>query len=135
MRHRLFMHVVWTTRNRQALVDLQAAEFLVEYLPVIARQERARLIEVGVVSTHLHLLLRVHPSTELPRLLQRMKGGSAMALNRLRGSSNAAVRWAKGYNIESVSVRALGDVVCYIRDQHHHHPGDAIAGWPRNPSL
>jgi len=135
MRHRLFMHVVWTTRNRQALVDLQAAEFLAEHLPVIARQERARLIQAGIVSTHVHVLLRIHPSTELSRLLQRMKGGTAMALNRLRGPSTPAVRWAKGSNIESVSVRALSDVLRYIRDQHRHHPGDAIAGWPRNPSL
>ena len=32
---------------------------------------------MGVVRSHLHLLIRLHPTTSIPRLLQRMKGGSS----------------------------------------------------------
>jgi len=135
MRHRLFIHVVWTTRYRQATLCLESAEYLAEHLPIIARQERARVIETGIVSTHLHLLMRVHPTTEVPRLPQRMKGGTAVMLNRIRGGSRPPIRWAKGYNVESISSRALDVVARYVRDQHHHHPGDAIPDWPRNLSL
>lgn len=69
--------IVWTTRDRHATIDRHRATYLWEHLPIIARQERARILELGIVTTHLHLLVRLHPSTVIPRLLQRMKGGTA----------------------------------------------------------
>jgi len=44
------------------------------------------------------------------------------------------VRWAKGYNIDSVSLRALEAVASYVRDQPAHHPREKIVGWIA-PSL
>jgi REP element-mobilizing transposase RayT len=128
MRDRLFVHLVWTTRGRQPLIDADAARYLVNNLAIIARQERARVLEIGIVTTHLHLVVRLHPSTCIPRLMQRMKGGTAFGVNR-RDPKNSVVRWAKGYNIASISERALERVCVYVREQHHHHPGEAIPGW------
>lgn len=75
--HRLFVHVVWTTRNRAPLISASLAEFLWGYLPAIAFQERSHIVELGMVSTHVHLLLRLDVCTTIPRLIQRMKGGSS----------------------------------------------------------
>ena len=36
------------------------------------------------------------------------------------------VRWAKGYNIETVSPRALDDATRYVLRQAERHPGEAI---------
>jgi putative transposase len=127
MRHRIFMHVVWTTRQCAPLIDLAVAEYLAANLPIIARQERAHLLDLGIVSTHVHLLIRVHPTTSVTRLLQRMKGGTAAGINKRFAATD--LRWAKGYNIDSVSLRALKAVAAYVRDQHVHHPDEAIAGW------
>ena len=85
MHHQLLAHIVWTTRDREATIDRARAAYLWEHLPIIARQERARILELGIVATHLHLLLRLHPSTQLPRLLQRMKGGTAALINKQMG--------------------------------------------------
>ncbi len=133
MRHRIFLHLVWTTNRRNPTIDATAAEYLAEVLPIVARQERARILELGIVSTHVHLLLRLHPTTVIPRLVQRMKGGtSAGRISSARGIA-IRVRWARGYNAESVSTRALEVVGHYVRHQHHHHPVEAIAGWPPPP--
>lgn len=134
MRHRLFMHVVWTTRDRAPLIDLRMASDLADHLPRIASQERAEVLEVGIVATHLHLLLRLHPTTTIPRLLQRMKGGTAASTNRGRSHPASGLRWSRGYNIQSVSLQALGVVSAYVRNQHHHHPAEAIPGWPPEPT-
>ena len=72
--HRLYCHVVWTTRNRQPILDAGLARFLCGFLRAVARQERARVLEIGMVATHVHLLIRIHPATELSRLLQRLAG-------------------------------------------------------------
>ena len=76
MYHRLYCHIVWTTREREPLIDSGLARFLTRYLRTIARQERAHILEIGMVATHVHLLMRIDQGTSLPRLLQRLKGGS-----------------------------------------------------------
>src|SRR5512139_3589257 len=122
MHHQLLVHLVWTTRNRQPTIDQPRATYLWEHLPIIARQERARVLELGIVATHLHLLVRLHPSTVIPRLLQRMKGGTATLINRHVVSQEPALRWAKGYSVISVSPRQRDLAAAYVRHQPTHHP-------------
>jgi len=128
MRHRIHVHVTWTTRDREALIDTGAMRILERLLPRIARQERSVVLQLGVVRTHVHLLLRLHPTTSIPRLLQRLKGGSSVIVNRELGSTaRGGLRWAKGYNIDSISPRAVQAVRAYVRDQALRHPHEAIA--------
>jgi len=96
-------------------------------LPRIATQERALVLEIGIVRTHVHLLIQLHPTTAIPRLLQRMKGGTSVARHELR--------WAKGYNITSVHPAGLEMVRQYVRNQHLRHPTEAIPNWPPNVAL
>lgn len=131
MRARLYYHLTWTTWLRAATIHEAIARFLGRYLPAVARQERARLLELGIVRTHVHVLFEANPSTDLPRLVQRLKGGSS-ALARKEGHAqpNASFGWAKGYSMETVSPRALTAVRAYVRDQATRHPREAIPGCP-----
>ena len=139
MYHRILVHLVWTTRDRAPLIELTSAAYLAEHLPIIARQERTRLLELGIVATHVHLLMRLHPTSQVPRLLQRLKGGTAVGINRASDSLAPDLRWAKGYGVQSVSPRSAESVALYVRHQHIRHPDEAIRGWrgwlqPKNPS-
>ncbi len=129
MRDRLYVHIVWTTRGRLPTIDARVATFLARYLPAVAQQERSGLHALGIVQTHVHLLLQLHPTTSISRLLQRLKGGSATLANREGHATTRPLRWAKGYNVESVSPKALGAARAYVCDQARHHPKEAIAGW------
>jgi REP element-mobilizing transposase RayT len=100
------------------------------FLRDIVRQERAVVLALGLVSTHVHLLLRIHPTTSVPRLLQRLKGGSAVIGTRENHARPEPLRWGKGYSIISVSPTAVESVRDYVRAQHRHHPELAIPGWP-----
>jgi REP element-mobilizing transposase RayT len=135
MRSRLYVHVVWTTRDRQPLLDANVARFLTRFLRGVARQERAQVLEVGMVSEHLHLLARVDASTRLPRLLQRWKGGSATIANKEgHCAAGRPLRWSKGYTIQSVSPQSLAAVRTYVRAQSQHHPDRAIPDWQGDDS-
>src|SRR5689334_6500495 len=105
MRHRLYIHLVWTTRERLPLITHDVAEFLAINLPVIARQERGRLLEMGLVQTHIHTIVRIHPLTSITRLVQRFKGGTSTLLN--RRTATTKLKWAKGYNVDTVGMQAL----------------------------
>ncbi len=129
MRDRIYVHVTWTTRDRERLINRAIADFLAEFLPIICRQERANLEELGMVQTHVHLLVRVHPNTSIPRLLQRLKGGSSVLVSRYGYATDRPFGWAKGYDVESVSPRNVERGRSYIRNQDTRHPGEAIEGW------
>ena len=131
MRDRIFVHLTWTTRERAALIDARIASFLSHALPIITRQERGRVLAIGIVSNHVHVLARIHTTTRIPRLLQRLKGGTAMVANREGHATRRPLNWAKGYNIESVSRGALKKVREYVRSQAEHHPAHAIVGFSR----
>jgi len=130
MRHRLYCHLIWRTRDNAPLIDAPVARFLCRFFRAIAREERARVLEIGLVADHAHLLVRLHPETRLSRLVQRLKGSSAAVCRKERHSpAGRALRWSKGYTVQSVSPQALGAVRRYLRQQATHHPSAAIAGW------
>jgi putative transposase len=127
MRSRLFYHLVWTTRDRNPVLDAAAVRFLGRYLRSVARQERARILALGVVRTHVHVLLEASSTTLLPRLVQRFKGGSSALINREGHTEGPTpVRWAKGYAIHTVSARGLRAARAYVEGQDRHHPKEAI---------
>ena len=128
--HRLYFHIVWTTRDREPLISAEVATFLCSFLRAIAVQERVRILEIGMVTTHVHILARTNPMTDLSRLLQRLKGSSAAVANKERHApQNAPLRWAKGYSLHTIGSRQVIAVRDYLRKQSAHHPQHAIAGW------
>jgi putative transposase len=130
MFHQLFYHVVWTTRERRATITATLARFLDRVLRSIAHQERAEILELGMVSTHVHLLVRAHPMTVIPRLLQRLKGASsALAGKELGLIREQQLRWAHGYTIQTISPRMVETVRDYVQHQARRHPSEAIPGW------
>ncbi len=131
MRHRIYVHCVWTTRNRRRLIDATIADMLCPLIRNVAEQEKAVVLGIGMVQTHVHLLVRLHPTTAVPRFLQRIKGGSALLVTRqLELSETQALKWNKGYSMESASTRGLDNIMTYLRQQPDHHPLEAIPGWP-----
>lgn len=130
VRHRIYYHIVWTTRERAPVIDAGLATFICRFIRSVARQERAHILEIGIVSTHLHALLRAHPTTDLPRLLQRMKGGSSAVAGKEHHSTRGkTLKWSQGYSITSVSPRSLDAVRQYLRAQPTRHHGETIPDW------
>lgn len=126
MRHRLLFHIVWTTRVRAPLIDLEGARFLCRTLRPIATTHRAVVLEIGLVSTHIHLLVRSEPLADLAKMVGRMKGVTSRVAKR---DAIAPITWADGYDIETVSPGDEMKIRHYLRAQPFRHPGEAIGGW------
>ena len=130
MLHQLYLHVVWTTSDRAPLIDAPLARFLCRVLRALARRERSYILEIGMVRTHVHVLVRIHPTTRVASLVKRLKGAtSALAAQEGYAPEGARLYWAKGYSVHSVSGRALETVRQYLRCQPRHHPAEAILDW------
>lgn len=122
----LYVHLTWTTLQRQALINRDVAAFLYRFLPREARRHGARLLALGVVADHVHLVLRLPPVTNISRMVQGFKGASARIANRDGLMPRAPLRWAEGYDLRSVGVRRLQTVVDYVEQQASRHPNLAV---------
>ena len=129
--HRIYLHLVWTTRQRLPLITADRARMLDRYLRTTARHHHSRVMAIGMVSTHVHVLLKVEPVTALSVLVQALKGGSTTVLNR-EIHDGPPLRWARGYSMHSVSAKNLDAVRAYLAAQPGHHPHERIAGWTGN---
>ena len=130
MWHRLYYHLVWTTRLREPSLDAAAARFLCPFLRSVSARYRARILAVGAVSTHVHVLIAGDPQTDFPKLIGHLKGGSATTWNKLHAESAGwRMQWAAGYGLSTVGRAQVSTVREYLRRQPEHHPLERIEGW------
>ena len=126
----MYYHLVWTTRLREPSIDARGAEFLCNYFRSVAARYRAHIIAVGMVSTHVHVLLAGDPQTDFPKLIAHLKGGSATTWNKANAiKAGWRLRWAQGYGLSTVGRRQVDVVRHYLRRQPDHHPDERIEGW------
>jgi putative transposase len=125
---RIFAHLSWTTWARLPLIDDSVAEFLGRFLLAESKRQGARVIEIGVVSDHVHLLLELPPVYDVPRLVQGLKGASARLANRDGVSRHKSLRWATGYDLRSLGIRQLPHVAEYVRTQELKHGSPRPSG-------
>jgi len=130
---RIYAHLSWTTWARLPLIDEAVAEFLLRFLLAEAKRHGARVVEIGVVRDHIHLLLELPPAYDVPRLVQGLKGASARLANRDGISRNKSLRWEAGYDLRSVGIRQLPQVAAYVRDQELKHGSPRPTRQPASP--
>ena len=107
--HQLYFHLAWATRDRAPMIDAATRDFLEEFFRRTATRERAEIVALAILRTHVHMLLRTSPRIDLPRLTQFFKGGSSYAasrltrVRRLRRHGSHAEACARTHNAEAKS--------------------------------
>ena len=125
----LYAHLTWTTLRRARLIDAAVADLLRRFLPPQAARFGARVLAMGIVRDHVHLLLDLPAGCPVPQLVQQLKGASARVANRDGvASPDQPLRWDRGYDLRSVSPAALAATAEYVRGQAERHPLSRIPG-------
>src|SRR5213075_908678 len=94
MPFRFYANLSWTTWARLPLIDETVADFLGPFLLAEAKRHGARVVEMGIVRDHVHLLVELPPVYDAPRLVQGLKGASARIAMATRGGEASAGRRA-----------------------------------------
>jgi REP element-mobilizing transposase RayT len=125
----LYAHLTWTTLGRQPLIDAAVADMLRRFLPAQAERFGVLVMALGIVRDHVHMLLFLPAGCPIAQLVQALKGASARVANRDGvASADRPLRWARGYDLRSVSPQAVARVAEYVRDQGDRHPLSRIPG-------
>ncbi len=132
MYYRVCFHIVWTTLDRMPTIDFERAACLRRILPTAARENGGQLLGIGIVQTHLHVLVRATPRFDCARFVGRAKSVSSLLSRREGlGDPDRPLRWATGYSVTSVGPNEVGRIRQYVLGQARRHPEEAI---PEGPS-
>ena len=116
---RLHVHLVWTTWDRQRLLDPKSARRVYGRLTSICSTLGCAAIAIGGMEDHVHLLVSLHPSISVAELVRSLKvGTTAFARGILRCPEFA---WQVGYGAFTLRPDEREVVARYIAQQEVHH--------------
>jgi len=115
----LFVHVVFSTKEREKLIDPQWENRLHQYLGGTINGLKAAPLGVGGVADHVHLLISIGSTPALADIVRDIKRSSSGWIRETVGQKNFA--WQKGYGAFSVSASQRSKVREYIERQAEHH--------------
>ena len=113
-------HIVFSTKDRQPLIDAAIQNRLHEYLGGIVRGAGGVLYQIGGMPDHVHLLARLHPNRALSELLRDLKSCSTGWV-KATFKTHRMFQWQEGYGAFTVSKSDLPGVSDYIARQTEHH--------------
>ena len=116
----VYLHVVFSTKDRRPLITADVSLRLHEYLAGVARGNDCRLTAVGGVADHVHLLVSLGRKITIADLLREVKAGSSRWVHDTFPEMSGFA-WQSGYGAFSVSASMLGRVTAYIETQAEHH--------------
>ena len=116
----ILLHIVFSTKHRQAWVTPDIADRLYPYIGGIVRAERGVLQEIGGVEDHVHMYLRWRPDESVSNLMRTVKARSSKWVHDTFPALGPFA-WQEGYSVFSVSKSQEQAVKDYIAGQAEHH--------------
>ena len=117
---RVWLHLVWGTIERRALLPKPAAAKVSEHLTSYAATTGIYMKTNYVNADHVHALIDLPTNLCIEDTLHLMKGESSHWINEQRLVAGK-FGWARGYGVFSVSQSGVADVAKYIAGQEEHH--------------
>lgn len=113
----LHVHFIWSTKDREPLIDAQVAPRLWAYIGGIAKQNKLKPLSIGGHQNHVHALIGTTPTSSISEVAKRLKGVSSHWVSEtfpaLRGFT-----WQDGYGAFTVSKSNLPEVIAYIEKRY-----------------
>jgi putative transposase len=116
----MMVHVVFSTKDRQPLLDPVFEERLYPYFGGILRELGGRLLTVNGVEDHVHLLASMNATTSVAEITGKIKGSSSKWIHDTF-PDRSRFAWQRGYAAFSVSESQVERVTRYIARQKIHH--------------
>ena len=116
----IHIHVVFAVQNRMSLIQQSWNERLYQYMIAIIQKHGHKVLAIGGMPDHIHILFGFRPTQTLSDLMQEVKRDSSMWINQQRLVAGK-FSWQEGYSAFSYSKSHVSQVVKYIETQTEHH--------------
>jgi putative transposase len=117
---RNYIHIIFSTKNRQPLISESIENELFDYLGGVCKELDCNPVQVGGYLDHVHILCTLSKKIALMKLLQEVKQNSSKWI-KTKDESLKDFYWQDGYGAFSISPTNVDVVANYIATQKEHH--------------
>ena len=116
----LLYHIVFSTKDRRALITPEHEVRLYDYLGGTIRNVGGVSLELNGTEDHIHLLAKLRPDCALSDVLRELKANATGWMHEVFPSVKN-FSWQRGYGAFTVSQSNVESVRRYIARQKEHH--------------
>ena len=117
---KVYLHLVFSTLNREALIDENVQSTLFDYLGGICKGLKCNPVRIGGTADHVHILCLLSRKISQSKLVEEIKKESSKWM-KAQGEKYRHFYWQHGYGAFSVNPTETEIVVEYINNQKEHH--------------
>lgn len=112
-------HVIWCPKYRRKVLIQGVDNRLKDIIHLVCQEMKAEILELEIMSDHVHLLVEVDPQLGIHILIKKTKGRSSRLLRQefLWLRSKLPTLWTNSYFVSTVGGAPLQVVKQYIEDQ------------------
>lgn len=117
-----YYHIVFCTKSREMSIPKDRRDDMYRFIWKEIHTLGCRLLRIGGIANHVHMLIDLHPSVALSDLMKNVKGKSS---SWMRNSQKfiSFKGWASEYFASTVSPEHKYMIIEYIKGQESHHYG------------
>lgn len=116
----IFLHVVFSVKGRQNLIQKIWRDELYKYICGIVNGKKQKIYDIGGVADHIHILVSIKPDITISDLVRDIKANSSKWINDKRFVVGK-FKWQEGFGAFSYAKSQLDAVISYINNQEQHH--------------
>ena len=116
----LVYHAVFSTKGRAPMIIPEIRDDLYRYMGGIVKREDCVLLQIGGISDHVHMVIRLKPIYPLSEIMKKVKGSSSKWINEHKRLVDKFA-WQEGYGAFTVSESQIPVVIHYLQEQEKHH--------------
>ena len=115
-----YIHFVFSTKGRENYLSNEIQDQLYSYIRGIIQNNDMKLICIGGIENHIHILVSISSNQSIAKFIQLIKGNSSKWINDTF-SKYQKFQWQEGYGAFSISISHLDSTIKYINNQKEHH--------------
>lgn len=116
----LYLHLVWATWDRLPLITADIEGRIYAAIAAKCRQLKCEPLAINGVEDHVHVLVRLHPTVSVARLVKEIKGASSHLMTH-EIKSGQFFKWQGAYRAFTIRKSDVPTVKAYIQNQKQHH--------------
>lgn len=117
---KIYIHLVFSVKRRKNLIHPEWQDELYKYICGIALAKNQKILAIGGVADHIHILASMSPTIALSDLVRDIKSNSSKWINEKKFNKEK-FQWQNGFGAFSFTHGDLNKVINYINNQEKHH--------------
>lgn len=117
---RIWIHLIWSTKNRERLITKELKNKLIDHIRENAKSKNIYIDFINMEPEHVHTTISLGSDQTISKVAQMIKGESSNWINKNK-LVPGRFEWQDEYIAVSVSESQINKVREYIKNQEEHH--------------